>query len=109
VSIRIPSLFLSVCLGVLERDNPKAQAELARIGEKFLARTGWRPTQSKTIAGALLYSRYNSLIRWAMRRIVAKAGGDTDTSRDYEYTDWDDLKQTVETLYRETVAPLCPA
>ena len=26
-----------------------------------------------------------------MRRIVAKAGGDTDTTRDYEYTDWDDL------------------
>jgi menaquinone-dependent protoporphyrinogen oxidase len=23
-----------------------------------------------------------------MRRISAKEGGDTDTSRDYEYTDW---------------------
>lgn len=23
-----------------------------------------------------------------MRRIVAKEGGDVDTSRDYEYTDW---------------------
>ncbi len=23
-----------------------------------------------------------------MKRIAAKAGGDTDTTRDYEYTDW---------------------
>jgi menaquinone-dependent protoporphyrinogen oxidase len=27
-----------------------------------------------------------------MKRIVRKAGGDTDTSRDYEYTDWGDLR-----------------
>ena len=31
-------------------------------------------------------------MRWIIKRIVAKAGGDTDTSRDYVYTDWDDLK-----------------
>jgi menaquinone-dependent protoporphyrinogen oxidase len=24
---------------------------------------------------------------------VASAGGDTDTSRDYEYTDWKDLRE----------------
>jgi len=28
-----------------------------------------------------------------MKHIVAKAGGDTDTRRDYEYTDWDDLRR----------------
>ena len=27
-----------------------------------------------------------------MKRIVAKAGGGTDTTRDYEYTDWNDLR-----------------
>jgi menaquinone-dependent protoporphyrinogen oxidase len=40
------------------------------------------------IAGALKYSRYPLPLRWLMKRIAAKAGGDTDTSRDYEYTDW---------------------
>ncbi|MNC94612.1 Protoporphyrinogen IX dehydrogenase [menaquinone] [compost metagenome] len=44
------------------------------------------------MAGALPYSKYNWVKRWMMRRIVAKAGGDTDTSRDYEYTDWNDLR-----------------
>jgi menaquinone-dependent protoporphyrinogen oxidase len=27
-----------------------------------------------------------------MKRIVAKAGGGTDTTRDYEYTDWKGLR-----------------
>jgi menaquinone-dependent protoporphyrinogen oxidase len=40
------------------------------------------------VAGALPYSKYNFFIRFIMRRIAAQAGGDVDTSRDYEYTDW---------------------
>ena len=40
------------------------------------------------IAGALAYSRYPLPLKWLMRRIARKAGEDTDTSRDYEYTDW---------------------
>lgn len=40
------------------------------------------------IAGALRYSRYPLPLKWMMRRIARKAGEDTDTSRDYEYTDW---------------------
>ena len=31
-----------------------------------------------------------------MQRIVAKAGGDTDTTRDFEYTDWNDLRSFAE-------------
>ena len=40
------------------------------------------------MAGALPYTRYNFLVRFVMRRISKAEGGDTDTSRDYEYTDW---------------------
>ena len=47
----------------------------------------------KVVAGALAYTRYNRLTRWAMKRIVTKAHGDTDTSRDYEYTDWNDVRR----------------
>jgi menaquinone-dependent protoporphyrinogen oxidase len=35
-----------------------------------------------------------------MKRAVAKAGGDTDTSRDYEYTDWDDLRAVTRDFSR---------
>lgn len=86
-----PTAFLSVCLAVLQQ-KPEVQQELSTIIDRFLRGTGWRPTLTKPVAGALLYRRYGPLKRWVMKRIVQKAGGDTDTSRDYEYTDWEDLR-----------------
>jgi menaquinone-dependent protoporphyrinogen oxidase len=86
------SAFVSVCLGVLQHD-PKVDAELERIRRRFFDSTGWRPETVHVVAGALPYTKYNWLKRWMMRRIVAKAGGDTDVSRDYEYTDWDDVRR----------------
>jgi menaquinone-dependent protoporphyrinogen oxidase len=86
-----PTAFVSVCLGVLQTD-PKVQQEVADIPRRFVARAGWHPTVIKVVAGALPYTHYKWLTRWLMKRIVAKAGGDTDTSRDYEYTDWVDLR-----------------
>ena len=87
--------FVSVCLAVLQPE-PKVQRELAAIVDRFLTATGWRPGYTELVAGALPYSRYNWLKRWVMVRIVRKAGGDTDTSRDYEYTDWADLQAFAE-------------
>ena len=58
----------------------------------FLTSARWQPTVTTTVAGALPYTKYNWLKRWVMRRIVAKAKGDTDTSRDYEYTDWNQVR-----------------
>jgi len=84
---RLPSAFFSVGLAVLSRTSD-GRAQTMRLVEKLLARTGWRPEQVELIAGALPYTRYGPLTRWVMRRIVAKAGGDTDVTRDYEYTDW---------------------
>jgi len=81
-----------VCLGVLQHD-PGVDRELKAIIDRFLAATGWQPDVVKIVAGALPYTRYNWFTRVAMKRIVRKAGGDTDTSRDYEYTDWDDVRR----------------
>jgi menaquinone-dependent protoporphyrinogen oxidase len=83
----MPTAFVSVCLGVLQ-DDAKVQTELAQLRDRFLDKTGWTPQIVLPVAGALAYSRYNFVKRALMRRIAAQAGGDTDTSRDYEYTDW---------------------
>jgi menaquinone-dependent protoporphyrinogen oxidase len=90
---RVPSAFFSVSLAVAhhrnsERRNRDGRAETMGVVEKFTRTTGWTPRRIELFAGALQYSRYNFLIRFLMRRIAAAAGGDTDTSRDYEYTDW---------------------
>jgi len=93
----MPTAFLSVCLAVLER-RTEARQEIVRIMNRFIARCGWRPTTTKLVAGALPYTRYGWLKRRMMKRIVAKAGGDTDTTRDFEYTDWNDLREFAETF-----------
>ena len=86
-----PNAFVSVCLGVLQHDAA-VDRELAGIRERFERDTGWRPMTTKVVAGALPYTQYNWAKRLVLKRIVRKAGGDTDTSRDYEYTDWEDLR-----------------
>lgn len=84
--------FVPACLAIVSR-RPEAKAEVDMIIARFVEETGWRPSITKPVAGALLYTRYNVLMRWIMKRIVAKQGGDTDTSRDYDYTDWNDVRQ----------------
>jgi menaquinone-dependent protoporphyrinogen oxidase len=103
-----PSAFVSVCLAVLQPE-PAVQRELTAIIDRFCASTGWHPTMTKHVAGALLYTRYNWIKRWAMVRIVRKAGGDTDTKRDYEYTDWEDLRMFAEQFARSVRDRVPPA
>ncbi|MGE5802228.1 MAG: flavodoxin domain-containing protein [Gemmatimonadota bacterium] len=91
----VPSAFLSVSLAMLER-RAQVRSEIISIMERFLERCGWRPTITKMVAGALPYTRYGWLKRKMMKRIVAEAGGDVDTTRDYEYTDWIDLRHFAE-------------
>jgi menaquinone-dependent protoporphyrinogen oxidase len=92
-----PNAFLSVCLGVLQHD-PAVDRELSAIRERFVVETGWHPMTTKVVAGALPYTQYNWAKRLVLKRIVQKAGGDTDTTRDYEYTDWDDLRAFAKTF-----------
>jgi menaquinone-dependent protoporphyrinogen oxidase len=87
-----PAMFLAVCLGVLER-KAETDAELQRLVSAFAIESGWTPPEVRFMAGALPWSKYGWLKTWVVRRIVARAGGDTDTSRDYEYTDWAELRR----------------
>lgn len=86
-----PGAFFSVSLSA---GGPGAKPEAAqRYLETFLRQVGWRPQQTATVAGALQYSKYGAFKRLVMRMFVGVAGGDTDTSRDYEYTDWDAVER----------------
>jgi len=88
---RIPGAFVSVCLSILSKKE-EGRREAVAMPRRFLDSVDWHPAVTKIVAGALLYTHYNFFIRWTMKRIVAAAGGDTDTSRDYEYTDWNDVR-----------------
>jgi menaquinone-dependent protoporphyrinogen oxidase len=49
---------------------------------------GWRPPLTTAIGGALVYRKYNVLLRFIMKRIAKAGGHATDTSRNHVYTDW---------------------
>jgi menaquinone-dependent protoporphyrinogen oxidase len=100
---RMPTAFVSVCLGILEQ-RPEAQQEVRAIMDRFLERSGWHPDVRKTIPGAVPYTKYGWLKKWVMRRIAAKAGGDTDTTRDFDYTDWDDVRAFARAFARQIAA-----
>ncbi len=85
------TLFVSVCLAVLQRDLSVRQ-DLDRIVTRFREQTGWTPGEVVFVPGMLAYTRYGWLRRLVMRRIAGRAGGSTDTTRDHDYTDWTALR-----------------
>lgn len=73
-------------------DDEERQADAAKYVDDFLEETGWDPDRIGLFGGALRYSKYGFLKRLLMKRIAKGATGDVDTSRDYEYTDWDEVE-----------------
>jgi menaquinone-dependent protoporphyrinogen oxidase len=98
-----PSLFLSISLSISSKLPHEVDAARA-IATTFPAQLGWRAGRVVCVAGRLAYTRYGLLKRFVMRRIAAKAGGPTDTSRDHEMTDWNQLR----TVASEMVGVLEP-
>jgi menaquinone-dependent protoporphyrinogen oxidase len=97
----VPSAFFSVSLAAASK-NPQEVAEAERIARAFPARHGWTPAIIGSIAGRLAYREYNFFIRFVIKQIAKKEGGPTDTRRDHELTDWDE----VDRLGREMAAAI---
>ncbi len=89
------SAFFSVSLSAASHEEKGRQAA-RRLLEEFLAETGWRPTISTTIAGAVRWKRYGFFKRWIMRRIVQKEDPEADVRHDLEYTDWDAVDELAD-------------
>ena len=83
----MPSAFVSVCgaLGGTSAAGPRRAAEYV---ENFVHETGWHPQRVSSVAGALAYPQYGFITRWLMRLISKRTGRPTDTTRAYEFTDW---------------------
>ena len=59
-----------------------------------------RPGGTATFSGALRYPRYGPVTRWIMKLISRRSGGPTDTSQEYEFTDWQAVDRFGEDLAR---------
>lgn len=83
----VPSAFVSVC-GAMAESSPQGVELAQQYVQKFLRETGWRPWTARSFGGDLPYTRYKPLTRWMMQLISRRTGRPTDTSRDYDFTDW---------------------
>src|SRR5262245_41519550 len=81
-----PSAFASVCGAA--GGGPEGMKAAQGYIDRFLQQTGWGPWLVRSFAGELAYTRYNPVTRWIMKMISRRTGGPTDTSRDYDFTDW---------------------
>ena len=85
----MPSAFVSVC-GAASGDPPQAQSYI----DRFLLETGWwRPSATRSFTGAVAYTRYSPLLRWWLKRISRSQGLPTDTSHDWDLTEWDEVER----------------
>jgi menaquinone-dependent protoporphyrinogen oxidase len=109
---QLPSAFLSVSLTEAMAESASAPAEqraeatrrVNAMMEDFFQESGWHPSHVKAVAGALPYSKLNFVVRFVVKQIAKRSGGDTDTSRDYEYTDWPELDRFIEQIQDQPAA-----
>jgi len=102
----LQAAFLSLTLSQAGAEMPAnslverqtAHEDALRMIYDFARETGWHPARILTVAGALMYSRYNFFMKFIMKRIAHKAGFDGPTSRDYEFTNWPDVDRFVAEL-----------
>jgi menaquinone-dependent protoporphyrinogen oxidase len=92
----VPSAFFSVSLAAASKNQAEVDAAM-KIAKAFPADRGWTPWTTASLAGRLAYREYGFFIRWIIKRIASREGAPTDTSRDYELTNW----EQVDALARE--------
>lgn len=108
---RIPTALFTVSLNAADKRPEAREADLFLI-QKFIEQSSFAPRMTASFAGALKYREYFWPIRLIMRRISRLAGGDIDTSRNYEYTSWpkvDAFLNVFQNMKRNDSSPVDPA
>src|SRR5471030_33213 len=91
---RMPSAFFAVNLTA--RKPEKRTPQTNAYTRKFLLASPWQPALCGVFAGALRYPRYRWIDKVMIQLIMRMTGGETDTSKEVEYTDWEQVKRFAE-------------
>jgi menaquinone-dependent protoporphyrinogen oxidase len=92
-----PTLFLSVSLSAA---FPQGMLEARSYVDAFLASTGWKPTESLLVAGALRYAEYDYFKQQVIEHLVLKGREVEGAKGDHEFTDWASLYRAVDKFVR---------
>ncbi len=85
------------CVNLTARKPEKRTPQTNAYMRKFLLTSPWQPDCCAVFAGALRYPRYGWLDRVMIQLIMKMTGGETDKTKEVEYTDW----QQVASFARE--------
>ncbi|MCI2398009.1 flavodoxin domain-containing protein [Aliiroseovarius subalbicans] len=85
----LPHDIFLVSLGAAEVDPMVKTDRIAEAQARLDADLPVPFPEAQVFAGALRFSRLNWVERFIMKRIATQGGLITDTTRDYEFTDWD--------------------
>jgi menaquinone-dependent protoporphyrinogen oxidase len=87
------SAFVSVC-GAASGNPAEAQGYI----DALLRQTGWQPKVTRSFTGAVAYTKYGWVTRLVLKAISKRKGLATDTSRDWDFTEWDEVERFGRTL-----------
>ena len=88
-----PSAFISVSLSAaLEETRSEAQSYV----DRFVSLTGWQPSRTLLLGGAVRFTEYDYFQEQVVKFIVMKRGLTSEDGADREFTDWDALASFVD-------------
>lgn len=102
---RLGAALVSVSLAAAGTDEEDVKG-LGQVVADFIHRTGWAPAIVEHVAGAFRYTEYDFFKRWALKYIAWRKGAPTDTSHDWELTDWEALARFVDHFTSHCIASL---
>ncbi|WP_086981912.1 menaquinone-dependent protoporphyrinogen IX dehydrogenase [Vibrio aphrogenes] len=76
------------------KDTPEGSVYI----QTFLKKSPWKPKKIGVFAGALLYPRYSWFDRMMIQLIMRMTKGETDTSKEVEYTNWEKVTQFTKSI-----------
>lgn len=82
-----PNAFVSISMAAATHDATHSEQAM-KLVDKFIEQTGWHPDQVSLTGGMLAYTRYGFIKRKLIRHIAKTDNLETDTSRDWDHTDW---------------------
>ena len=108
----MPTAFVAVSMSqatvdrqdVSEDERARSRGYVRQCTDRFVKETGWQPRRIVPLAGALLYTKYNFIVRLIMKGIARRAGHATDTTRDYDFTDWGAVERFAESFAADQIA-----
>ena len=90
------SIFFSV--NVVARKSEKNTPETNPYIKKFLKISNWRPKKIGVFAGKVDYPNYGLIDKYVIKFIMFLTRGPTDTSRSFEFTDWEKVDNFAKQL-----------